>query len=312
MFANIIEQIISYDKITVFRHIRPDGDAMFSALALYQFIKDNFKDKQVKIAGYDKYDVINKSDKISDSFIENSLAIVLDTSTRERIDDNRCFNAKYLIKIDHHPAAEEYGDANYTNSNACACCEYLTDILLSEEFKHYCLSKKTCKYLYCGILTDSMNLTTTSTTAHTYMICSKLAEIGDLKPDLLYRFVFSKDVDTFNKISKIRSYLTINGKFAYILLEDKDLKDIDIDPHKARNNIDELANIKNINVWAFFTYNSENNSYDGSLRSIRGFVVNKIAQKYHGGGHVCAAGTNSMSKEELEKIIKDLSLVANS
>ena len=312
MYNNLLKKIIDFDQITIFRHIRPDGDAMFSCLALYQFIKDNFKNKKVKIAGKDTYDVITKIDKVSDSYINESLAIILDTSNVDRVDDKRFINAEYVIKIDHHPAIEQFGDLNIVNSDAAACAELLADIFMSKPFSKYKLSKKVCEYLYCGILTDSMDFSTTSTTPITLSIGSKLALIGNLKINELNNYVFSKNIDLFEKITKIRSYLKIDGKFAYIFLDRKDLKKIQMKGSDARNNIDAIANIKGINIWAFFTYNEENGLYDGSLRSIRGYVVNEIAYRYNGGGHKNASGTNKLTLQQIHNLIKELSLLANS
>ena len=63
MYKQLLKKIKEYDKITIFRHVRPDGDAMFSALAMAQYLKDNFKDKKIKLAGKEEYDVISKIEK---------------------------------------------------------------------------------------------------------------------------------------------------------------------------------------------------------------------------------------------------------
>ena len=107
MYKPILDKIKEYDYITIYRHQRPDGDCMFSALALYEFLKDNFKEKQIKIAGEDTYEIITKKHKISDSFARKSLAIVVDTSSVNRIDDIRATQAPFMIKIDHHPVVEQ-------------------------------------------------------------------------------------------------------------------------------------------------------------------------------------------------------------
>ena len=135
MYTEILNKIKEYDDIAIFRHQRPDGDAMFSALALAQFINDNFPDKTVKVGGEDKFDLISRNDDLSLAFIKRSLAIVLDTSTSERIDDERALKAKQLIKIDHHPINDDYGIINLVDAKASACSEVLAAMFLSKDFE---------------------------------------------------------------------------------------------------------------------------------------------------------------------------------
>ena len=310
MYNQLLKKIKEYDKITIFRHVRPDGDAMFSALAMAQYLKDNFKDKKIKLAGKEEYDVISKIEKVSDDFINDSLAIVLDTSTMERVDDKRFINAKYTIRIDHHPGEEDYTDLDIVETEGAACSENLAKIFFSKEFSKLILSNKVCKYLYCGILTDSMGFSTSSTTSDTLLIASKLALKGNLKVDELNNFVFSKDVETFKKISKIRNYLIVDNNFGYIFLDKKDLKKIGMNGSDARTNIDEIAKIKEFQVWAFFTYNDDG-TYNGSLRCKRTLAVNKLASRYNGGGHKCASGVNKLTLQQTKQLIKELSILAN-
>lgn len=310
MYKDLLKKINEFDSICIYRHVRPDGDAMFSALAFYQFIKDNFKNKTVKVTGDDVFDIISKNDKVSDDFINKSLALILDTSTIQRVDDKRFINSKYVIKIDHHPGGEDFGDLNIVSSDKAACSQLLAEIFFSKQFSKLTISSKVCKYLYCGILTDSMGFTTTSTTADTLLIGSKLIEKGKLKIDELNKYVFDTDIEYFNKITKIRTYLKTDGNFGYILLNNKDLKKIGLPGKIARNNIDEIAGIKEYRVWAFFTQNDDG-SYDGSLRCVRGLKVNDLANKFNGGGHANASGVNKLNIQQTEELIHKLSILAN-
>ena len=136
MYKQLLEKICEYDRITVFRHQRPDGDCMFSSLALSCFLKDNFKEKQIMIAGNDVYDLFPYNEDVHDDFIRSSLGIVIDTSTLARIDDDRVKLCDYIIKIDHHPVVENYGDLNYVNDKAGAAAEILTEILSQKILNH--------------------------------------------------------------------------------------------------------------------------------------------------------------------------------
>ena len=136
MYEKILNKINEFENIAIFRHAKPDGDCMFSSMALYYFLKDNFN-KKIKLGGFDKFDLLSKNDKISDNFIQNALIFVLDTATDNRIDDFRAMAGKYIIKIDHHPGNNDFGDLNIVNPECSSTCELLADIFLSKKFKDF-------------------------------------------------------------------------------------------------------------------------------------------------------------------------------
>lgn len=304
MYKELLDKINEFDKITIFRHARPDGDCMFSSLALYYFLKDNYKNKNVKLCGFEKYDIESKIEKVSNKFISDSLAIVLDTATIERIDDNRIINSKYIIKIDHHPVVQNYGNINIVKPNYSSTCELLAEILLSNLFNKYSRSENVYRYLYSGIITDTLNFRTSNVSDKTLLIASKLVKYGNLKPSNIVEYLTDVDLQTYSKITLLRNKLNVNNKFGYIKLNKKDLSKIGFEPIEAKNHIDEIGCIKDLNVWAFAVEN--NGGWDCSIRSKRAYIVNKIAEKYNGGGHANACAVKHLNASELNKMFKEL------
>ena len=68
-YEELLHSIQSYEKITVFRHLSPDGDAVFSQAALAIFLKENFPEKKVKQCGLQSFDLYDNCEKVSSSFI---------------------------------------------------------------------------------------------------------------------------------------------------------------------------------------------------------------------------------------------------
>lgn len=310
MFKNVREVIDNFDQIVIYRHVRPDGDAMFSAYALYLFLKDNFKDKKIKVAGFEKYDLINKIDKVSDKFIKNSLAICLDSSTPQRIDDQRFVNSKYILKIDHHPVEKPYGDFCFVNNHAGACAEVLYSLFISKEFKDCTISKKVCEYLYCGILTDTLNFRTSSTTPTTLLYASQIAQKGELIPAELSIRCFDKDLKFFDIETDIRTKLQIKDKFGYVIIKQKDLDKYGLTSDQVKSHINAIGTIAELNVWTLFVYDSKNKCYDASLRSKPKYRIDTTARQYDGGGHKCACGIKRLSVQQLNEIIEKLALIS--
>lgn len=311
MFKDLLKLIKKYDSIVIYRHQRPDGDAVFSSFALNNFIKDNFKDKRVEMYGSEVYDLLPYKNKVNKEVLKDSLAIVLDTANTERIDDDTYKLCKYVLKIDHHPNNDPFGDYNYVDDKACATCQIVAEILLSKEFSKYIVSEEVCRYLYCGILTDSLNFKTSNVNAKTLLIASKLVEKGNLEVSGLSNYVFNTDIKSFNKITKYRNYLKINKGVGTVIADEKTLKDIGFTGDEAKNNIAEFGNIKGLKIWAVFAYDSKCKKYNGSLRSKKVYVINELCQNYNGGGHKNACGVKGLTIKQVKNLIKDLHKIAD-
>ena len=102
----ILNKIKEYDKILIFRHFRPDGDAVGSTKGLQAIIKATYPEKEVYLQNADFSNFLaflGKEDELlPDEAYKDALGIVLDTATTERISNQKFALCKELIKIDHH------------------------------------------------------------------------------------------------------------------------------------------------------------------------------------------------------------------
>ena len=104
----LISLIKKYDRIAVFRHIKPDFDALGTQYGLANWIKDNFPNKEVVTPG-DNHVVFSgrlfpESDKLNEEwFCKPFLGIVVDVGSKSRIADPRFEKAECIVKVDHHP-----------------------------------------------------------------------------------------------------------------------------------------------------------------------------------------------------------------
>ena len=311
MYKELLDYIKSYNNIIIYRHQRPDGDAVYSSFALATFLKSNFKDKNIQIYGNDGYDLLPYKNIVPEKEIKNSLAIILDTANTQRIDDGSYKLANKVIKIDHHPNIEEYGDLNIVDDKSSSTCQLVSEILFSQTFEEYKIYKEVCEYLYCGLLTDTLNFKTTNVSAKTFKIASILVEKGDLLPSELSNKVFNKTLEEFEKISALRNYLITKDKVGYLLLNEKDLNDLNLSMDEAKNQIAEFGSIKDLNIWAIFVFDKNTNKYNGSLRSKRDYVINGIAQNYNGGGHKNACGVKGLSLQQVNNLLDELINLSN-
>lgn len=311
MYKDLLNKIKEYKNICIYRHIRPDGDAVFSQFALYTFIRDNFKDKKVQMCGELEYDLLPYSNIPDESFIEKALVIVLDTASRGRVDNLTYEKGDYIIKIDHHPEVDPYGDINIVDDKCSSTTELLAKILYSKEFSKYKLSKDVCMYLYSGILTDSNCFSTSSTSSDTLFYASKLTKDGDFDISALNNYLFNLDYKHYQSISILRNELKIKNGVGYIIADDKLLKKLKMTVNDAKNAIDEFNHIKGLKIWSIFAYNTKSGLFDASVRSNTKYTINTLCSKFNGGGHKNACGVKNLTKSQVNSLIKGLIEIAS-
>ena len=304
-----LEAIKSYDRIVVFRHTKPDYDAIGSQLGLYYFLKDNFKGKELHFVGENHVSLTGRCfpemEKVDDSFFDKPfLGIVLDCSTAERISDERYQKAEKLIKIDHHPNVDPYGDIQIVDTTMAAAGELLANILLSFD-GDYVIGKESAENLYKAIVGDSGRFLYESTTVHTFRVCEILLAKGiDLSQ--VYLEMYNKSLSDLEVQAYIlRHYKVTEHGIAYYVLNDETLKRFNLPPERGKDNVNIFAHFDGIHAWLSVSEDKAKDEWRVSIRSEHE-SIQQIAEKYNGGGHDQASGAKLKSLDELDGLLKDL------
>ena len=302
-FGILTELIEKSEFITIFRHEHPDCDACGSQFGLREWIRDNWPDKKVYAIGKEtcsqgRFPVL---DEVSDEVIASSLAIVCDTADTKRIDDQRALSASMIVKIDHHPDLDAYGNVRLVNPHAAAVCEILAGYFRSE---NKIVSVTTAEYLYQGILTDTLSFSTSNTTSETLEAASYLASYGVHIPEI-NRQLFDRSIDEFRFAGYVTSHVTMADEHtAYVKLSMRELEEWNMSAGDARTYVSELGHVRDFEIWCIFT-ETQPGVYAASCRS-KTAAINTIAQEFGGGGHKNAAGIKGLSEESLHLLIEKL------
>ena len=170
------------------------------------------------------------------------------------------------------------------------------------------LTNKVAANLFCGIVSDSDRFLLSYTTIETFKIVTNLLERTKIPFHELYAKLYERPLEEIRFHGYIATNLEVtkNG-FASIIIDDEIIKKYNVDVSTASNMVNDFNFIKDINVWAFVTYDEKNNLYKVNIRS-KGPVINEIASKYHGGGHKFASGVRTPNKEDIDSLFKDLDL----
>jgi phosphoesterase RecJ-like protein len=310
VYLAILAAIKKYPKIVVFRHVIPDFDALGTQWGVATWIKENFPSKQVKVVGEDHPTftprLYPKMQKVSDKFFDKkTLSIVVDTANMERIDDARFSKAAMVIKIDHHPNVNPYGDICLVETETCAASELWMKMIgvFGTNFK---LSKKTATFLYSGIAGDSGRFMYKSTSPQTFEIAKRLLETGINAHDDVYLKMYEKTLEDLKVTAYLLNHYHISKKgVAYYVLTHQEQSDLGMLANQGKDNVNLFSNIKDVHIWCSISEDVEDKVWRVSIRSKK-VTINEIAQKYNGGGHAQASGCKLSSIDLLPELIADL------
>ena len=302
----VLDKIKQYDKIVIFRHMRPDGDAVGSTLVLCEVLRASYPQKDVRVLNSDYADYVaflgQEDEPQPDDFFTDALGIVLDTATLERVSNPQYVHCRELIKIDHHINVEPYGDVMWVEESCSSASEMVA--ALCEAFgDELTLNVAAATRIYTGMVTDSGRFRFRSVSGETMRLAGMLLDIG-IDTDVMYANLYMKAFDEF----KFQSYvykkmkITKNG-VAYLYVDRAMQKKFHLSNEQAGACVSHMDSIKGSLIWLAFIEGE-----GGSIRvrlSSRFVTINQLAAKYDGGGHACACGAKVKNKKEARALIAD-------
>lgn len=309
IYKQIYKEIKKYDTIVIARHIGADPDALGSQFALKEIILSLFPDKKVYAVGNpaSRFKFFGSNDKIDDVNTTKGLCIVLDTPDIKRIDGANINNFESVIKIDHHPFIEKYGNIEYIDDDACSTSQLILEFAFNNKIS---LSKEVGEKLYLGIVGDTDRFLHDYTTPKTFELVTRLLEETNIDFTSLYKILYQRPIAEVKFEGYIYQNLTLteNG-VAYIKLTDKTMKDYGVDSAAAGNMINDLKFVNEILVWVFLSEDIKSNLIRANIRSV-GPYVNDTATMFGGGGHKYASGAKLKTWEDGDKLINSLDELA--
>ena len=308
MKKKILETINKYETIIIHRHVRPDPDAYGSQCGLAEILITSFPEKNIYVVGREEESLhyLRRLDQIHDETYQGALVIVCDTANEERICDKRYSLAETIIKIDHHPNEDPFGDIVWVETSASSTSEMIYEFYLFGKESGLILNDKGARLLYAGIVGDTGRFLYPSTSEKTFLYAGELIHYQFSRNDL-----YEKMYELKSNIVKLNGYVLQNFEVrssgvAAMILSKQLLAQFDAKPSEASLLVSVLGNVEGISAWVFFI--EEDDQIRVRLRS-KGPVINGVAKKYRGGGHPLAAGASIQSWDEMENVIHDIEAV---
>ena len=302
----VLAKIEEYQRIIIFRHKRPDGDAVGSTKGLREILRLTYPEKEIYLINDDfaQYTAFlgGEDAPIADELYADALAVVLDTGTEDRISNQKYKLCREIVKIDHHIDHKPYGDYCWIEEERSSTCEMIADFYLTFKDK-LAINKDAATYIYTGMVTDSGRFRFRDVSGNTLRLAGAMLDLG-VDTDTLYANLYMKEFNTFKFQSYVYKKMKITESgVAYLYVDKAMQKKFSLSGEQASASVSYMEGIKDSLIWIAFIEN-EDGSIRVRLRS-RFITISDLAEKYRGGGHACAAGATLYSKKELKALVKE-------
>lgn len=297
-FLDILTLFDQHQTFAISTHVNPDGDAIGSELALFQFLKA--LGKTVKIYNTDpvpkKYQFLPYWDNIENAKASADycpeVLVILDASSRERIGtflSKRLIPTHAVVNIDHHITAEAFGDYNIIVPTASSTAEIIYKFIKSTQIP---IDAVSALCLYTGLMFDTGCFRYSNATSETHQIAADLIEIGDFAPDEVYRNVYEQvSLKKINLLGQTLQTLelTPDGKIAWVLITQSMLNETQTTLDDVEGFVNQIQAIENVEV-AICVCELPDGKTKVSFRSEGSVNVAALAAEFDGGGHERASG----------------------
>lgn len=303
--SDFIAQLEQAKSIAIFSHTNPDGDAYGSSFALKSIIETNFSNSQKIIdvfidAGDEpspKYEPLMANQILNDQRVNKyDIAIAVDCPHTGRFEKHEHIfkNANFTVNIDHHDTNSKFADLNLVATRFSSTSELL--YLLSKS-ANLTLTDDVLKYIYIGILTDTVCLTK-NTSRMTFQVLSEIVK-PSFDTDAIKNHFFKASKEQVLLLEKALSSLQFfeDDRIALMSIKKDVLNELGAKFEDTLGIVEHASGIKGVQV-AGILIEKEPNEFYVSLRSESDINVGEVAKKFNGGGHTNMAGFSYNGEHE--------------
>lgn len=313
MYTAFSDFIKDKNSLCIIQAENPDADSLGSALALDYLLADKEISLYcpVDIPKYLHYfqdwsRVTNEFDYKADGYIivDTAAATLLSKLLDDPAINNR-LNTSAVFVLDHH---ETEDDLPFQHTSIIqtlpACCDLIFKIAIQQQIP---INKTAAEYLAQGIMSDTLGLTSASTTADTFRTMAELSELGaniaELEETRKEYMKKSQRILAYKAelINRIEYHL--DGTLATIHIPWDDIKEYSDEYNPNVLILEEMRMVEGVAVAvAVKTY--PDGKVTGKVRSSVP-VAEQVAGYFGGGGHPYAAGFRTYDTT-YDEVVKEL------
>jgi phosphoesterase RecJ-like protein len=304
----IVEVMRARPRFVIASHIRPDGDAIGSQMAMAYALRHLGKHVRVigrdaappplrEFPGVDQIEILTHVDDPGDA------VVVMESGDLARTGVTG-LDRGYVINIDHHVGNSMYGALNWFDVSAAACGEMVFDLVGALGVP---LSHDIAVHLYVAILTDTGSFHHSNITPRTFDICRQCVEAG-VDPSAVARSVF--DNNNLGRLKLMgavlsRMQLDSTGRLATVSVDEVLVTACQGTYEDTEGLINLPLTVRDIQAVVFFKEVGPGD-WRVSMRSKGDVNINAVAREFGGGGHKNASGCSaSGSLEQLKRVFQE-------
>jgi len=314
-FDQIGKVLREHQHFAILSHVRPDGDALGSQLALALSLEQLGKEVRVwnEDGMLEKYSFLPRAELLTKppgAPDDVDVAIALDTAIQNRLGTALAAvrAAKIWINIDHHRSNPSYGDLVIVDPSAPATGEIIFGLIKSQALP---LNHDIAENLYAAISTDTGSFQYPKTSARTFEIAAELVRVGGLDvgkiSQQLYESYPRRRVELLRELLRTMRF-SEQDRVAAFTLSLKTAADLGVLPEDNEGLIDHLRAVRGVIVAVFFEELTDSKVRVSMRSKDEAVDVCAICQKFGGGGHTLAAGARirgSLAEVE-EKVLEEI------
>jgi bifunctional oligoribonuclease and PAP phosphatase NrnA len=288
----VCEALRRYRRVVVTSHMRPDGDAVGSSLALAWALRELGCDARVihrdrppvQVADFAGIADIEVGETIPPG---TEAVVVLECGDLARTGLAGCEGLP-VINIDHHPGNTGYGDVHWFDGTAAALGEMIFEIIAELGVP---LTADMATQLLVAVVTDTGSFRYPGVSPRTFSICARLLEAGADPVSTARKLFDSSTLARLRLQGAVLQTLEIDptGCLAMLTLTIATLAASGSTPDDTDGLINLPLSVKAIQAVAFFK-EAEDGHWRVSLRSKGDIDVGRVARSFGGGGHKNASG----------------------
>ncbi len=282
--------------IAIAGHARPDGDCIGSQVALARVLRALGHD--VRCANPDpvprRLQFLTRDEPFftADTLPEGDYAAI-HVDCADHLRPGEKLQARLpdkIANIDHHVSNNGYARHNLVDPASAAACEILAGLFFDLDLP---VDAATAQALYTGILTDTGQFRFQATTQRTFLLAAGLMGRGAVPAEAGYELY---ERETPGKMRLLQRFLAslryeCGGRLCLGVLPDGVFAETGSTTEDTEGLVDYARAIEGVDVGVLVEERA------GAIKaSLRGkdpvYRLDRVAARFNGGGHACAAGLN--------------------
>ena len=303
--AEIIAALSVPQPTLVLCHVRPDADALGSAMALSLWLQQKGSPARVVCANEIPERLRFLAEGVQESVLlssvpqgfENARVVTVDTASPAQLGDLwEVFKDRITMMIDHHGRGTRYADGFVVDCAATG--EIIYDLIADSGMD---MTGKCSELLYAAISSDTGGFRYSNTTPGTHLRAAVLLESGidaahinHMLLEVKSQKLLAAEAEGFKHL-----HLYDGGRIAILIFAYESKRDLELADEHLETLVDVARRVAGVEIAAAIRQPSADPVFRLSMRASVDFDVSAVCATFGGGGHRRAAGATITGFEEL-------------